>query len=112
VDSECRECGCLTFVVIVLAVETTLQFVRTTILCLDLVVKRSNVGRNLSSCNGGRGSEEYAEGGGREMHGLVSRYDKCVGSKVGWTQSSREVFVSGEKDFQLRSWSSMFNMTD
>jgi len=102
----------LTFVVIVLAVEATLQFVFTTILCLDLVVKRSNVGRNLSSCNGGRGSEEYAEGGSREMHGLVSKYDKCVSPKVGWTQSSREVFVSGGEEFHLRSWSGMINSTD
>ena len=60
-----------TFVVIVLAVEATLQFIRATVLSLDFVVERSNVSRNLSTCNCCRGSKEYTEDGGREMHGSV-----------------------------------------
>lgn len=86
-----------TFVIIVLAVETSLQFVRATILSLDLVVERSDVGRNLSSCNCGRGSEEYTQGGGREIHCFVSKCDKFVASKVSQTWSFRETFISGKR---------------
>jgi len=68
-------------------------------LSLDFVVKGPDVGRNLSICDCGRGSEKYAEGGGREMHGSVSRCDEYVGLKKGETRFPERYLYLAEKTF-------------
>lgn len=80
ISPGCKDVG-HTFVVIFLAVEITLKLIRATVLGLDLVVERSDVGRNVSSCNCGRSYDEHTKGGGREMHAVLSRGDKDVVEK-------------------------------
>jgi hypothetical protein len=90
-------------------VKSTLQFIWTSVLSLDLVVECSNVGRNLSSYDSSRGSEEYTEGSGRKIHDSVPKRDEYVGLKKGETRSSREEFVSCREKCELSPWGSMIN---
>jgi hypothetical protein len=74
-------------------VEAALELVWTFVLGLHLVVKRTNIGRDIPRCNGGSRGEERTDDGGREMHDCVR---KDVTTLRKWQAGSTRVLCLAE----------------
>jgi hypothetical protein len=76
-------------------VEAALELVWASILVLDFVVERSDIGRDISRCDCGSGGEERGEDCGREIHDVAKSCENGVEIMAGWTDGLRYICLAG-----------------